>query len=70
MNASSISLPRLYAIVDAACFPKTQELVEFARKMMDGGVSLLQYRNKSENALLMLEQARESKEHVGHCRFS
>lgn len=52
-------LSRLYAIVDAACFPDTPSLCAFAEELVAGGVRLLQYRNKSGNAGLMLEQARE-----------
>ena len=54
-----ISLPRVYAIVDAAAFPKTEDLVSFATELIAGGCTLLQYRNKSGNARVMLEQARE-----------
>ena len=52
-------LPRLYAIIDAAFFPDTAALLAFAGELRDGGVTLLQYRNKSENARHMLSQARE-----------
>jgi thiamine-phosphate pyrophosphorylase len=54
-----IQLPGLYAIVDAAFFSTTQELIEFAEELVAGGCTLLQYRNKSGNARVMLEQARE-----------
>jgi thiamine-phosphate pyrophosphorylase len=54
-----IHLPRLYAIVDAAFFSTTEEMVLFAEELAAGGCTLLQYRNKSENARVMLEQARE-----------
>lgn len=56
-----ISLPRLYAIVDAAFFSTTAELTSFAQALSLGGCELLQYRNKSGNARVMLEQARELK---------
>ena len=56
-----ISLPRLYPIVDAAFFSTTDELVAFAGELVAGGCELLQYRNKSGNARVMLEQARELK---------
>jgi thiamine-phosphate pyrophosphorylase len=52
-------LPRLYAIIDAAFFPDTAALLAFAGELRDGGATLLQYRNKSENARQMLSQARE-----------
>jgi thiamine-phosphate pyrophosphorylase len=54
-----ISVPRLYAIVDAAFFPTTEDLGVFARELIAGGCTLLQYRNKSGNARIMLEQAHE-----------
>jgi thiamine-phosphate pyrophosphorylase len=60
-----ISLPRLYAIVDAACFSTTQDLTAFAEQLVAGGCTLLQYRNKSGNARGMLEQARELKQRLG-----
>jgi thiamine-phosphate pyrophosphorylase len=53
-----IPFPRLYAIVDASCFPDTQELVKHTQELVEGGCTLLQYRNKSENARVMLKQAR------------
>jgi thiamine monophosphate synthase len=54
-----ISTPRLYAIVDAAFFLKTEDLAAFAEELAAGGCTLLQYRNKSGHARVMLEQARE-----------
>ena len=54
-----ISVPRLYAIVDAAHFPTTEELAVFAEELVASGCMLLQYRNKSGNTRLMLEEARE-----------
>ncbi|MGO8794044.1 MAG: thiamine phosphate synthase [Candidatus Sulfotelmatobacter sp.] len=58
-----ISLPRLYPIVDGAFFSTTDELLAFAGELVAGGCKLLQYRNKSANARVMLEQARELKRH-------
>jgi thiamine-phosphate pyrophosphorylase len=60
-----ISVPRLYAIVDAAYFSATKDLSWFAEELVAGGCTLLQYRNKSGNARAMLEQARELKQRVG-----
>jgi thiamine-phosphate pyrophosphorylase len=54
-----ISVPRLYAIVDAASFPTTEDLIAYARELVAGGCTLLQYRSKGANARVMLEQARE-----------
>ena len=61
-----INLPRLYAILDAAFFCSSQELIAFAEKLATGGCTLLQYRNKSGNARVMLEQARELKRRLSH----
>ena len=60
-----ISIPRLYAIVDAACFSTTEDLMVSAEQLVAGGCTLLQYRNKSGNARVMLEQARELRRRVG-----
>jgi thiamine-phosphate pyrophosphorylase len=54
-----ISVPRLYAVVDAAFFSATGDLAAFAEELVAGGCTLLQYRNKSANARVMLAQARE-----------
>jgi thiamine-phosphate pyrophosphorylase len=54
-----MQIPRLYCIADAAFLPTTVELLAFAEELVSAGVTLLQYRNKSENARVMLEQARE-----------
>ncbi|HVO62008.1 MAG TPA: thiamine phosphate synthase [Terriglobales bacterium] len=58
-------LPRLYAIVDSSCFPDTPRMCEFAVELVEGGVTLLQYRNKTGQARHMLEQARALKKTVG-----
>ncbi|HEX6503802.1 MAG TPA: thiamine phosphate synthase [Terriglobales bacterium] len=63
---TNISLPRLYAIVDASCFPGTEAVCTFARELLAGGVTLLQYRNKSGDARQMLAQARDLKRAVGN----
>jgi thiamine-phosphate pyrophosphorylase len=54
-----IAVPRLYAIVDATFFSGTGDLAIFVEELVAGGCTLLQYRNKSGNARVMLEQARE-----------
>jgi thiamine-phosphate pyrophosphorylase len=60
-----MKLPLLYAIVDVSLSPDTASLVAFANELAAGGCTLLQYRNKSGNAGVMLEQARELKKHLG-----
>src|SRR5579863_4057175 len=54
-----IVLPRLYPILDAGCFSDVVEMIAAAAELVAGGVTLLQYRYKSGNARVMLEQARE-----------
>jgi thiamine-phosphate pyrophosphorylase len=54
-----IELPRLYPILDAAFLADTQTLLTTAIALASAGVTLIQYRNKSGNARVMLEQARE-----------
>jgi thiamine-phosphate pyrophosphorylase len=61
-----ISLPRLYAILDADCFADTEALCRAASELAAGGVTLMQYRNKSGNARQMLEQARELRKCLGN----
>jgi thiamine-phosphate pyrophosphorylase len=52
-------LPRLYAILDVACFEFAESIFSAAEELVAGGATLLQYRNKSGNVRMMLEQARE-----------
>ena len=60
-----MNIPRLYAIVDASCFTSIGGLVEFARLLAEGGVRLIQYRNKCGATRRMLADARELKRVVG-----
>jgi thiamine-phosphate pyrophosphorylase len=61
-----ITIPaRLYAILDSARFCEQARLLEAAESLVAGGVTLLQYRNKSGNSRQMLEQARELKKRIG-----
>ena len=56
-----ITLPRLYAVLDASKFPDTRAICVFAEELVAGGLTLLQYRNKNGSAREMLEQSRELK---------
>jgi thiamine-phosphate pyrophosphorylase len=60
-----IKLPCLYAILDSSLFPHSESLFSMAKELSVGGVTMLQYRDKSGNARQMLEQARELKRRVG-----
>jgi thiamine-phosphate pyrophosphorylase len=57
--------PRLYAILDATCFRDADSMFAAADELVSGGVTLLQYRNKSDNAREMLDGAHELKRRVG-----
>jgi len=52
---------RLYAILDVDLFRDGEALLAAARELAAGGVTLLQYRDKSGDARQMLEQARALK---------
>ena len=60
-----MQLSRLYAILDASCFPTSAAIFAAAKELAGAGVTLLQYRNKSGNARQMLEHARDLKRVVG-----
>ena len=56
-----MQLPRLYAILDAGCFRDVDAMVAAAEEIRTAGWTLIQYRNKSGNARVMLENARDLK---------
>ncbi len=58
-------VPRLYAILDAACFPDANAMFALADQFVAAGVTLLQYRNKSGKAREILEDARELRRRLG-----
>ncbi len=64
-----LRLPRLYAILDVACFAPplrtTASILEYARELATGGVTLLQYRNKVGSTREMLAHAREIRRALG-----
>lgn len=55
----SFVLPRIYPIVDVACFPERSQIFPFAEALVKAGCKLLQYRNKQGTAREMLSDARE-----------
>jgi thiamine-phosphate pyrophosphorylase len=61
------SLPRFYPILDASCFSGIQALLDAAAQLLEAGVEILQYRNKSGNAAEMLVAARELRQHILGC---
>jgi thiamine-phosphate pyrophosphorylase len=65
-----VRLPKLYAILDVACFAPplrtTAAIVDYARELAAGGVTCLQYRNKVGNTREMLSHARELRRVLGN----
>ncbi len=64
-----MNLPKLYAIVDVACFAPplrtTAAIVDYARDLAAGGATLIQYRNKVGTTREMLSHARELRRVLG-----
>jgi thiamine-phosphate pyrophosphorylase len=58
-------IPRLYAMLDASCFTDAEALYSSARELFAGGVTLLQYRDKTGNARQILDRSREMKWRLG-----
>jgi len=54
-----MKLPRLYPIIDASFSPDLHSILAAAEQLVNSGCTLLQYRNKSDNARVMLQRARE-----------
>ena len=54
-----VQLPRLYAILNVGLLPDSGALYTVAEQLISSGVSLIQYRSKSGDARVMLEQAKE-----------
>jgi thiamine-phosphate pyrophosphorylase len=52
-----LKLPVVYPILDAAYCPDVGSLCRNAQALADAGVTLLQYRNKTQNPRLVLESA-------------
>jgi thiamine-phosphate pyrophosphorylase len=61
-----IQLPRLYAILDQACFADADSMLASAEELLAGGVTLLQYRNKNGSARQMLDEARRLRHLLGN----
>jgi thiamine-phosphate pyrophosphorylase len=60
-----MKLPRLYAIVDRGLNLSFADSRNYVQELVRGGVTLLQYRNKSGDAAEMLSEARELKRIAG-----
>jgi thiamine-phosphate pyrophosphorylase len=61
----AVDSPRLYSILDAACFPNAAGMLTAAEELAAAGCALLQYRNKSGAARQMLYEARELRARLG-----
>src|SRR5215471_14455455 len=59
-----MKLSQSYAILDTGFFPNVGSMFAAARELAAGGCTLIQYRNKSGNARVMLEHARALKKHL------
>jgi len=60
-----LQLPRLYPILDAACFFDAAGMFAAAEALAAAGCTLLQYRDKSGNARRMLDEARVLRARLG-----
>jgi thiamine-phosphate pyrophosphorylase len=58
-------ISRLYPILDASRFPNAETMLAAAEELRSGGVRLLEYRNKTGSARVMLEQAKELRRRLG-----
>lgn len=60
---SELQLPRFYPILDTAYFSAAPDpldaIIRFARELIEGGATVIQYRNKSGHAREMLSHGRE-----------
>jgi thiamine-phosphate pyrophosphorylase len=61
-----IHIPKLYAILDPVIFRENQTMFRAAADLAAAGVTLIQYRNKSDDAREMLAQSRELKLLLGN----
>jgi thiamine-phosphate pyrophosphorylase len=59
-----VALPSLYPILDASCFSNAGALLRAGEELVAAGVAILQYRNKSDDAHVILTHARELREHL------
>jgi thiamine-phosphate pyrophosphorylase len=57
-------IPRLYAILDPACFSGREMLLSAAGQLSRAGVLLMQYRNKRSQAAAMLSEAKELRQRL------
>jgi thiamine-phosphate pyrophosphorylase len=61
-----IQIPRLYAILDPSIFRENQTMFRAAEDLAAAGVTLIQYRNKSNDVRQILDHARDLKRRLGN----
>ncbi len=64
LQNSKLLLPRLYAVVDAASLG-TRSAAEYVQELLEGGVTLIQFRDKTGTAGQVFDQARMLRRLVG-----
>jgi thiamine-phosphate pyrophosphorylase len=64
-DGKRFSRPRLYSIVDPSLLPAPADLLAFVAELASGGCTLLQYRDKTGEARMMVEQARTLRQRLG-----
>ena len=70
ISDSIAKLPRFYAILDAQLVPDEEGQSRMARELVAGGVTLIQYRNKTGTPREILDQARSLRASVpAHVRL-
>jgi len=57
-------LPRLYAVLDAQSFLDADVMFTAAEEWVAAGIKLMQYRNKSHDSRILLEQGRELRRRI------
>ena len=63
-------LPRMYAILDVSCFAEFEALLTASQELLEAGVTLLQYRDKSGETRSMLNHARRLKQGLAPHRLT
>ena len=70
VSPRAITLPRLYAILDAGVLARQKmEIAEAAAQLRDAGVTLLQYRDKTGTRDQVLRNAKIIRRHFFRCRL-
>ena len=57
-------MPRLYAVLDAQSFLDADVMFTAAEEWVAAGIKLMQYRNKSHDSRILLEQGRELRRRI------